>query len=192
MPCATWPPPILYLILARGGSKRLPGKNLLTLDGVSLTARAILRAQACVTPGDRVAVSTDSLDIAAEARSHGAGVIIRPPHLADDDTTAEEAARHALPHHPGAGYVCLVQPTSPFAPPEHVQQVVRDGLEYQGAYSAHPNGRPTGIAYCQPVRLINLGGSFCHGHPTPAPADPLATLDIDTLEDWQEAQRHAL
>lgn len=83
-------------IFARGGSKGLPGKNIRPLAGKPLIAWSIEQALA-VSRIERVIVSTDSEEIAAVAREHGAEVpFIRPAELARDDTPEWMAWRHAL------------------------------------------------------------------------------------------------
>lgn len=83
-------------IFARGGSKGLPGKNILPLGGKPLIAWSIEHALA-VKRIARVIVSTDSHEIAAVAREHGAEVpFIRPEELARDDSPEWLAWRHAL------------------------------------------------------------------------------------------------
>ena len=89
-------PRLLALILARGGSKRLPGKNIRPLAGKPLVAWSIEAARACAAIGD-VVVSTDDDAIAQVARTHGARVpFLRPPSLAADTSTSADAALHAL------------------------------------------------------------------------------------------------
>ncbi len=83
-------------IFARGGSKGLPGKNIRPLGGKPLMAWSIEHALA-VKRVARVIVSTDSHEIAAVARAHGAEVpFIRPEELARDDSPEWLAWRHAL------------------------------------------------------------------------------------------------
>lgn len=111
-------PRILGLILARGGSKRLPGKNIRPLAGKPLLAWSIEAARACAEIAD-VVVSTDDEAIAAVARAHGARVpFLRPPALAADTSTSADAALHALAflrEQEGAQFdaVLLLEPTSP-------------------------------------------------------------------------------
>jgi N-acylneuraminate cytidylyltransferase len=83
-------------IFARGGSKGLPGKNIRPLDGKPLIAWSIGHAGA-VPRIRRVIVSTDSREIAAVAREHGAeGPFLRPDALAGDHSPEWAAWRHAL------------------------------------------------------------------------------------------------
>lgn len=121
-------PRILGLVLARGGSKRLPGKNLRPLAGKPLVAWSIEQARACGAILD-VVVSTDDAAIAEVARQHGARVpFLRPPALADDSSTSADAALHALDwlrtqeaRHFDA--VVLLEPTSPLRASTDLQGV---------------------------------------------------------------------
>ena len=84
------------IIFARGGSKGLPGKNIRALGGKPLIAWSIEHALA-VKRIERIIVSTDSEEIAAVARHHGADVpFIRPAELAADNSPEWQAWRHAL------------------------------------------------------------------------------------------------
>lgn len=111
-------PRILGLILARGGSKRLPGKNVRPLAGKPLVAWSVEAARACPAIHD-VVVSTDDVAIADAARQAGARVpFLRPPALAADSSTSADAALHALAflrEQEGCSYdaVILLEPTSP-------------------------------------------------------------------------------
>lgn len=91
----------LVVIPARGGSKRLPGKNIRTLRGVPLIAYTVHAARVAKTP-DAVAVSSDDPDILATARACGAVAIERPEALARDTSPIDEALRHAVAVAPDA------------------------------------------------------------------------------------------
>lgn len=87
---------LIAFIFARGGSKGLPGKNILSLAGKPLIGWAIEQALATKRIR-RVIVSTDSIEIANVARECGAEVpFMRPAELARDDTPEWLAWRHAL------------------------------------------------------------------------------------------------
>lgn len=119
---------ILALILARGGSKRLPGKNVRTLLGKPLLAWTIESALACKAV-DRTVVSTDSQSIANIAKQYGADVpFIRPEELAADDSTSAAAALHALnvlrdDCAQDYDVVILLEPTSPLRAPSDLDGV---------------------------------------------------------------------
>lgn len=117
---------ILALITARGGSKRVPGKNIRLLGGIPLIVWSIDVARGFPSICD-VLVSTDDRSIAAVAEKSGALVPwLRPAELATDTTTAEDVCLHALDWYERArGKVdglLLLQPTSPFRSKETVQR----------------------------------------------------------------------
>lgn len=97
----------LAVILARGGSKGLPRKNALPVAGRPCIAWTIEAALGAGSVG-AVVVSTDDAEIAGIARGLGANVIDRPPALAGDTASVDDAARHAVrlwDGHSGAGGV---------------------------------------------------------------------------------------
>src|ERR1700712_608541 len=95
MPTVVNPTSVVAVIPARGGSKGVPGKNLRSVAGHTLVARAVDAALRAITI-DRVVVSTDDADIAAEARAAGAEVVDRPLGLSGDTASSETAVLHAL------------------------------------------------------------------------------------------------
>ena len=103
------------IIPARGGSKGIPHKNLRTVGGRSLVARAVDSAfQSEIF--DRVYVSTDSAEIADQAEKAGAEVLHRPAELAEDETSTEAVIDFHLETEwkSFTGAVGLIQCTSPF------------------------------------------------------------------------------
>ena len=88
-------PSVIAIIPARGGSERIPAKNLLLLAGMPLLAHSILHAKKakCV---QEVIVSTEDPAIAAVAKKYGADVIERPEKLADAAATSESALLQVL------------------------------------------------------------------------------------------------
>jgi CMP-N-acetylneuraminic acid synthetase len=83
------------IILARAGSKGVPGKNTRIVGGRPCIAWTIEAAQSARTIG-RVVVSTDSPEAARIAERHGVDVVERPARLASDGATVDDAARHAV------------------------------------------------------------------------------------------------
>ena len=104
---------VMAIIPARGGSKGVPDKNLRQVGGQSLLARSIATA-AGSRFAPRLAVSTDSARIAAEAIRFGAVVVDRPERLASDQASSEAALLHALEASPGVEVLVFLQCTSPF------------------------------------------------------------------------------
>lgn len=103
----------LCVIPARGGSKGIPGKNLIKLHGKPLLAWTCELAQRC--PVARAIVSTDDEAIAAEADRCGLKPpFLRPAKLAEDDTPVWKVIKHALVTLGKRWDLVLVlQPTSP-------------------------------------------------------------------------------
>ena len=85
----------LAIILARGGSKGVPGKNVAEVGGKPCVAWTIEAARASSSVG-RVVVSTDSEDVAGVTRGLGVEVHDRSPELATDTATVDDAAREVV------------------------------------------------------------------------------------------------
>lgn len=88
----------LALILARAGSKGVPGKNTRPIAGRPCVAWTFDHALAARSAGavDRIAVSTDDRAIQELALASGLDVVARPPELATDEARVDDAARHAV------------------------------------------------------------------------------------------------
>lgn len=127
-------PYVFAIIPARGGSKRLPGKNLRVLGRMSLLGHAVASAREASTL-DRFIVSTASAEIADEARRHGAEVpFLRPPELATDEAGMVPVLQHAVSWlEATAGIrpdlVVTLQPTSPFRTGADIDRTVQKLLE---------------------------------------------------------------
>jgi len=83
------------VILARGGSKGVPGKNIKEIAGIPLLAYPILAAKKAMYIND-IYVSTDDEAIKKVALEYGAQVIDRPKELAQDNSLDIDAMRHAV------------------------------------------------------------------------------------------------
>lgn len=113
------------IIPARGGSKRIPRKNLKPFDGVPMIVRSIRTA---LDSGlfEQVVVSTDDAEIADVARANGALVpFMRPAELANDFTGTAAVIVHALQQLPAFDYACCVYATAPLLQ----ARFLRQGLE---------------------------------------------------------------
>ncbi len=88
---------VVAFVFARGGSKGLPGKNILPIAGIPLLGHSIRSAQS-VPQVSQVFVSTDSEEIALVAEEFNATVIQRPPELATDQASEWLAWQHAIRH----------------------------------------------------------------------------------------------
>ena len=107
----------LAVIPARGGSKRIPGKNIRHFCGKPIIAYSI---EAALNSGvfEQVVVSTDDAAIADVARAAGASVpFMRPAHLSDDHTATVPVIKHAietLGYDKPDAIVCCIYATAPF------------------------------------------------------------------------------
>jgi len=117
---------ILALIPARGGSKRIPGKNTKPFGGLPMIAHSI-RAAHQVGLFDRIMVSTDSDEIMQIARDYGAEAPFRrPAEIANDTASTEDVLVHALRWLSGqgtpAGFFCCIYATAPFVRSADIQK----------------------------------------------------------------------
>lgn len=120
---------MIAIIPARGGSKGLPGKNIMPLQGKPLlgwTVEAALAAENI----DEVIISTDDEDIARVAADFGALVpFMRPPELATDTAIADDAYIYTVNRlNKDFGYsideLCILQPTSPLRRAEDIDGAI--------------------------------------------------------------------
>lgn len=119
--------PTVAIIPARGGSRRIPRKNVRPFHGRPLIARTIETLLAARRVG-RVVVSTDDDEIAEIAEAAGADVPFRrPPHLADDHAATLPVVQHAISALEGVdghrlGAVCVAYPAAVFVSPAEVDE----------------------------------------------------------------------
>jgi N-acylneuraminate cytidylyltransferase len=129
----------LAVIPARGGSKRIPRKNIKPFCGKPMIAWSI---EAALASGcfDRIIVSTDDAEIADVARTHGAEVpFMRPPELSDDHTGTIPVVAHAVgwmgQQIVPMEFACCLYATAPFVQAQDLRQGL-DVLQRTGAQYA--------------------------------------------------------
>lgn len=127
------------VIPARGGSKRIPRKNIREFCGRPLLAYSIAAAHDS-NVFDRVLVSTDDEEIAAVARTYGAEVpFLRPAPLADDHTPSMAVVKDAVERLAAAGvpvtYACQVYPTAPLLAPNLLAEGLRCLVESGASFA---------------------------------------------------------
>tara|TARA_R110000824_G_scaffold355947_1_gene543159 strand:- start:1686 stop:2330 length:645 start_codon:yes stop_codon:yes gene_type:complete len=123
---------ILSVILARGGSKGIPSKNIVELNGkplISYTIEASLQSNV-----DETWVSTDSSEIASVSSTYGASVIDRPSEISTDTSQSEEALLHAA-HDCEFDVVVFIQPTSPLIKSEDINKGLKMMDKYDSVFS---------------------------------------------------------
>ena len=213
---------ILIVIPARGGSKRIPNKNLRPLAGRSLIAHT-LEAIGGSGVSAPVILTTDSEAIADEGRRLGLQVpFLRPAHMADDTSPTVSAVLHSLDwfcDDSGAApdAVMVLQPTSPLRGSECLKNAISLLRRHKFANSvvsvsdlhlppanlflANSAGSlvsvsdeinlpvlvPNGAIYLTRTDALRDQNSLYVDPILPLIMDPLRSVDIDTLADWNIA-----
>lgn len=155
----------LAVIPARGGSKRIPRKNIKLFCGKPMIAWSI---EAALESGcfDQVVVSTDDAEIAAVALQHGAQVpFMRPANLSDDHTGTTAVIAHAINWYVEQDQqpdkVCCLYATAPFVSTENLRQgltVLTDtGADYAFSVTSYafPIQRAIRISGTNRVEMFN-------------------------------------
>ena len=217
------------IIPARGGSKRIPRKNIKLFAGKPILAHSILAAK---NSGlfDKVMVSTDDQEIAEVAQKWGAEIpFLRPAHMADDHTVTIDVIQHAVQWlqengHP-YDYACCIYATAPFLRMEDLikgYELLKRHREKCYAFSVCPFPSPifralkrtetNGLTMFWPEHLHTRSqdlpeayhdiGQFYWGraesfrqglpifaeHSLPVILPRYLAQDIDTPEDWRQAE----
>ncbi len=142
------------IIPARGGSKRIPRKNIRNFAGRPIIAYSIEAASRCGL-FDHIVVSTDDDEIAAVAREYGAETpFVRPHDLADDHTGTMAVVAHAagwLAEHIGFDVtaVCCIYATAPFVRAEDITRGWRllETGRWRFVFTATPFEAPVARAF---------------------------------------------
>ena len=173
----------LAVIPARGGSKRIPRKNIKLFHGKPMIAWSIdaARQSGCF---DRIIVSTDDTEIAEVARTYGAEVpFMRPEELSDDYATTVDVIQHAVDWFAEQGQtpalVCCLYATAPFVRAEDLCEGLRL-LETTGCQYAF-----TGTSFPFPIQRalkISADGSVSMFQP-----EHLLTRSQDLEEAYHDA-----
>ena len=113
----------LAIIPARGGSKRLPRKNVLELCGKPLIAWSIeagLKSKYI----DKLIVTSDDEDILSISEKYGSDIIKRPEELSNDTATTFDALKHTIDNLEKYDYIVLLQPTSPLRNEKYLDEAI--------------------------------------------------------------------
>ena len=114
---------VIAVIPARGGSKRLPKKNVLNLKGKPLISWSIesgLKSRYI----DKLVVSSEDEEILSIAAEHEVETLIRPDELADDKTSSFDTIKHTLDNSQEYDYIVLLQATSPLRNQTHIDKAI--------------------------------------------------------------------
>jgi len=122
---------ILSIIPARGGSKGLPGKNIIDLNGKPLIAHTI-EASLKSKYITKTVVSSDNESILKVSETFGSDILKRPNELALDTTPSEPVITHVLESIKDIDtydYLVLLQPTSPLRTENDIDEAIEKLLE---------------------------------------------------------------
>lgn len=185
----------IAVILARAGSKRLPNKNKIILEGkylIEYTIEAAIKANIF----DLIVISTDDIEIKNICRKKYGNYVImveRPYYLACDSANSEESVLHALDTmYKATGimsdWVCLLQPTSPLRTHRDIQEAI-----YMAEYANKPihsrdDKKCNGAIYYMKVNELYRKRRFdCESYVYKMPNE--RSVDIDTIEDLKKAEK---
>jgi len=208
----------IAIIPARGGSKRLPNKNITLLGGIPLIAHSINYAKE--NHIDKIVVSTDDDLIKEIALQYGAELMDRPKDLATDTSPTIDTLKQVMENVSGNyDYVVVLQPTNPLRPKkllqealEHLKKGNSDSLitvtrneqkfgkiindkfvPYNYAMGLRsqelePLYYENGLLYIAKTQLILEGRLLGENHIPFTVNHPYAKVDIDTQEDFDYAE----
>lgn len=168
---------ILAVILARGGSKRLPQKNIKLFCGKPLVAHSIEVAKKSkyIT---KTIVSTEDSKIKEIAREYGAEIIDRPIELAQDTTKSAPCVVHAVETLEKQGYnpdiVVLLQPTTPTKTTKMLDDVIEKLINSEN------DSVFTGAKYCYTMALWKK----CHD------GKVIGLYDYHLRPRWQDVEQN--
>ena len=149
----------LAIIPARGGSKRLPRKNILPIQGQPMLSYPI---ETALETGlfDQVMISTEDDEIANAARQFGAGVIKRPDNLAGDRSSVVQVCAHALESLGSQGIrptcFCCIYATAIFISPKDIKESLKQLEARDGADGV----RGVSEFNLQPVQALEMKDGF--------------------------------
>lgn len=185
----------ICVIPARGGSKRIPGKNIRLFIGKPIIAYSIETARASGL-FDKIIVSTEDEKIKSVAKAYGAKIHNRAKALADDVTGTQEVMRAALawwasaPNTTQPEFACCIYATAPLMTKNDLRagmEMLRSGAA-KYVYTVGPDGKDAGQWYFgRPkafLQEVPLEGNSAYLY---LPADRVC--DINVEDDWQRAER---
>jgi pseudaminic acid cytidylyltransferase len=182
------------IIPARGGSRRIPRKNIKLFHGKPIIAYSIETARASGL-FDQIVVSTDDREIAAVANAYDAAALMRPASMAEDIVGTQEVARHAIEAMAGDGltfdFACCIYPTAPMMRTMDLFNAFEKMKEYGANFAFSVGTEPlqdAGMFYW------GMTKSFLERRPLYGPDSimfpiPAARVcDINFIDDWIKAE----
>lgn len=208
---------VLAIIPARGGSKRLAGKNMETINGRPLVRHAIMHAQNSTLIDNRnIVVTSDDARALELARQCGVIACRRPDYISQGDGVVMKVVEHAYLNVITAlsltfDVVILLQPTSPMRTPQDIDGALEmmertgadsvvsvtegaDDLAYQVRHAGRLETIPNivvanGAIFALRVAAMQAGIDFFNGEMYGYPMPKDRSIDIDTAQDLEIARR---
>lgn len=181
----------IAIIPARGGSKRIPRKNLRAFHGKPIISYSINAAKEC-SRFSTIAVSTDDVEIATLAADHGVTVLWRPPGLCDDRIGTDDVMQYHMTRLQVFDVACCIYATAPLMSQwdlrKGLEMLKGDDVDFVFAMGIDPNrdaaqwywGRTA--AWCEKRHFVGPRSRIfqikAHLH-----------CDINTGEDWERAEQ---
>ena len=182
---------VLGLIPARGGSRRLPGKNLRLLGDkpmINWTVEAAKRSKYL----DRIVLTTEDRSIIAAVTDNGVEIVNRPAELAQDKSNVYDAIFHALEFFEPHDYLCLLQITSPLRTAEDIDGCIETCVfMHAPSCISVDNKRPVanGAVYVAWTTWLREMRQFDSGRVVTYYMPRDRSIDIDTIDDFHKAER---
>lgn len=177
---------------ARGGSRRVPRKNIRLFHGKPIIAYSIETATQCGL-FDRVYVSTDDDEITQVAMAYGAHIINRPPHLSVDEIGTQEVMRDAIAslHRPDITEACCIYATCPMLTVDDLRRGYY-ALKKRVARFAFSVGtdplRDAGMFYWGTTNSFLNSVPLIGEQSVMVPMPENRVCDINTEDDWMRAE----
>ena len=181
----------IAVIPARGGSRRIPRKNIRQFHGKPIIAYSIEAARDSKL-FSRIVVSTEDDEIAAVAKKYGAEVLIRPEPLAQDEVGTQEVMAHAMMEFLEYKKACCIYPTAPMVTRldlvrGHFQLNPFEGTVYAMSVNQAPLYAAGQWYWGYTAAFTNKVPLIGH-HTAMIPIDKDRVCDINTEEDWVRAE----
>lgn len=189
-------PCCVAIIPARGGSRRIPGKNLRPFRGKPIIEHSIAKA---FNSGlfAKVFVTTDHYPTACLAAHVGASVIHRPEELAADDVGTQQVAQHAMGQicrtwKIPAVWACVIYPTAPLMSVQSLKYgracIDMLGLDYAIGVGTEPLA-DAGQFYWGTKEAFLNNKPLYDVRTAMVPISPERVCDINTEDDWKRAEQ---
>lgn len=178
------------IIPARGGSTRIPRKNIREFHGkpiITYSINAAFDSELFM----RVIVSTEDPEIAEVARRYGASVIDRPPELARNEIGTQRVAMHAAEELPMFERLCVIYPTVPMLATDDLREGLEEALRTEVMYAMAVGDEPL-----RDAGMMYWGKryAFAAGVPLIGPRTSMVVVpesricDVNVEADWARAE----